>query len=127
MLFSQFGSARSAAIATYNGRLARSAGLPFSSTYMCMNPSMGALPAAQQQSGVSNIVHAHCMVCGSRNTCPRVRMLLPEVGMRCMHRINFCRRHAPPDHMLRTVTSFDDLKQVVAMHMASAAASSSAR
>lgn len=111
----QFGGARSAAIASYNARTAASLGTPFSSTYLCANALQSSSSSSSKHGQQKHQQHHHdqCMVCGSKNTCPRVRMLLPEVAGRCMHRINFCRRHAPPDHMMRTVTSFDELRQVI--------------
>ena len=95
----QFGGARSAAIAAYNTQTATALGLQHSSLYLSQYPS----PA----------LSTLCMVCGSKNTCPRARMILPSVSRRCMHRVNFCKKHAPPEHVLCTITSFDELEQVL--------------
>ena len=99
----QFGGARSAAIAAYNAQVADSLGLQHSSQYLNLH-------VAAPSSSPSTL----CMLCGSRNTCPRARMILPSVRRRCMHRVNFCKKHAPPEHVLNTITSFDELEMVLA-------------
>ncbi len=96
----KFGGTRSAAIASFNSRAAASVDLSFSSTYLCMNP-------------VHVTESMLCLVCRSKNICPRARMILPECERRCMRRINFCRKHAPPDHILNTITSFHELQHVL--------------
>lgn len=99
----RYGGSRSAVISAYNRRTADSIGLSYSSTYLCTSPV---------QADDSTL----CLVCFSKNVCPRARMVLPEVERRCMRRVNFCRKHAPPDHVLGTVTSFGELKEVLARH-----------
>lgn len=59
-----------------------------------------------------------CMVCASRNTYARARLILVDPPNRVMRRVNFCRRHAPPDHLMCTVTSYEELCNVVALHCA---------
>jgi len=51
-----------------------------------------------------------CLVCKSKNTCSRASMVLPEVARKVMRRVNLCSKHAPPDHVLSTVTSYDELE-----------------
>lgn len=92
----QFGGTRSASMAAFSVRAADEVGLPASSTYLYQHPMQG--------SG-----SMHCLVCNSKNTYSHARMMLPDVGRRCMHRVNFCRRHTPPEHVLRTVTSYQEL------------------
>ena len=96
----KFGGSRSASIASFNSNAAANVGLSFSSTYLCTNP-----------------VHVSesmlCLVCRSKNICPRARLILPECDRRCMRRVNFCRKHAPADHILNTITSFQELQQVL--------------
>ena len=103
----QFGGTRSALMAAYNAECASVQGmnLQTSSLYLSQyyHPS---------SSSTSPLL---CMVCGSKNTCPRARMVLPDVRSQCMHRANFCKKHAPPEHVLATVTSFDELEQVMCL------------
>jgi hypothetical protein len=40
-------------------------------------------------------------------------MVLPDTEKRVMRRINLCSRHTPPDHILGTITSFQDISYVL--------------
>jgi hypothetical protein len=37
-------------------------------------------------------------------------MILPDVEKKLMRRISLCNRHAPPEHILSQVSSFDELE-----------------
>ncbi len=72
-----------------------------------------------------------CMVCKSKSICTRygpcscfrvfevlvnaghdsrASMIIPDSVRKVMRRINLCSKHAPPDHLLSTVTSYDELE-----------------
>ncbi len=108
----QFGGARSAAMAAHNAECAASLGLQHSSLYLSQFPVLA--------SSASTLL---CMVCSSKNTCPRARMVLPHVRRKCMRRVNFCKKHAPPEHVLNTITSFEELEMALQARAAAAAAS----
>jgi hypothetical protein len=40
-------------------------------------------------------------------------MVVPDSRRHVMRRINLCSKHAPPDHLLSTVTSYDELEQLL--------------
>jgi hypothetical protein len=50
-----------------------------------------------------------CLVCKTKNICNRANMLLPDVKNGVMRRVNLCNKHCPPEHILGTITSFDEL------------------
>lgn len=98
----QFGGARSAAMASYNAECAASLGLQHSSLYLSHFPAVS--------SAASTLL---CVVCSSKNTCPRARMVIPHVRNKCMRRVCFCKKHAPPEHVLNTITSFEELEMAL--------------
>lgn len=102
----RFGGSRSLAIGSFNSRVASEAELPYSSSYLCQ------FPGTQESTAVS------CIVCGSASVFAKARMILPDAQNRKMRRVNFCRKHCPPEHMLNTITGFDEVDAVL-KHVAS--------
>lgn len=54
-----------------------------------------------------------CMVCRSKNICVRGNIVLPDTVRKVMRKISLCSRHTPPDHVLGTITSFEDMCKVL--------------
>ena len=96
----QFGSVRSAVLARYNQNIltksSRSADVVVSSCSMAYCGPTYSAPC--------------CMVCKTKNLCNRGSMILPDVQRKVMRRIGLCNRHAPPEHILAQVSSFDELE-----------------
>lgn len=95
----QFGDGRGTCIAAFNSSAAASVGLRHSSRYLCMHAT-----------GEDVSQSVACIVCGSKSMCTRARLTLVHVQRRVVRRVNFCRKHAPPDHILHTITSFEEME-----------------
>ena len=54
-----------------------------------------------------------CIICKSRNICTRGNIVVPDTCNRVVRRVNLCSRHTPPDHVLGTITSFDDVARIL--------------
>jgi hypothetical protein len=138
----RFGGTRSMMIARYNNAFAAACGLQYTSSYLCNGAAeiapapthisstsgRGPPPAASAASvwsgGAGQRSHHRlhqlisCMVCGSKNTYGRASLIVVDPPSRVMRRVNFCRRHAPPEHLMGTVTSYEELCNVVALYCA---------
>jgi hypothetical protein len=123
----KFGGLRSCMIAQANLRTVAHAALRGSASALCVDGCgvdkrdmeivhFGALR--------SRSIAPCCLVCRSKTLCTRASgMMLPDPEKRVMRIVSMCNRHAPPDHIIRNVTSFEELAHVVQLYIASSAAS----
>lgn len=74
--------------------------------------------SSQQQAAVPRSMNG-CIVCQSKHVCTRATLLLPDVARRCMKQVQLCSRHAPPEHVMGTVTCVEEFEAVVKEHCAS--------
>jgi hypothetical protein len=97
----RFGGGRSAVISEFNSQVSHATGLSRTSSYLCR------FPGSRDAAAVS------CLVCGAKSIFARARMILPQAECRTMRRVNFCRRHCPPEHMLHNITGFEEVQTVL--------------
>lgn len=69
--------------------------------------------SVQQTSSVQIHHNQYCMVCHSRNVCPRTNKVLVDASRRVLKRVSLCNRHAPPEHLLGMVTCIQDFECIV--------------
>lgn len=97
----------------YNNSLLSASGLAPVSSYGALYPTTTATTAATTERGGTTHHHSGgvcCILCKSKNICSRASTVLPDVERKVMRRVNLCSKHAPPDHILSTITSFDELE-----------------
>jgi hypothetical protein len=64
-------------------------------------------------SSVGNKNSSKCVVCGSRNVCPRGSMVLLDPCTRSVRRVNLCGKHAPPEQILGMATCLQEFEEIV--------------